>query len=203
MARLPYVTREQLPESERDLFDHIEQQFGRLNNIFRIVAHQPLLLRRLLHMAEGLRHATRLDPRLRELAILTVGRLTQCAYESVHHGALAQRLGVRLEQIERLAAWESDPVFTAQERAVIGYAAEATQPVTVSAPTFEALREFLDAEQIMELVLNVAFYNMVVRVLVPLEVDLESDAHENRYKLEDIALERTPTVPKSPGPTHA
>ena len=36
----------------------------------------------------------------------------------------------------------------------------------------------------LQLVLNVAFYNMVVRVLVPLEVELEPDPHENRYKLQ-------------------
>ena len=62
------------------------------------------------------------------------------------------------------------------------YAAEATQQVAVSSETFEALRPFLSAEHIVELVCNVAFYNMVVRVLVPLEVDLEEDAHDNRYK---------------------
>ena len=120
---------------------------------------------------------------LRELAILTVGRLAQCTYEVVRHSAFAQRLGVRPDQIERLAAWESDPAFTAQERAVIRYAAEATQQVTVSTETFEALRSFLSTEHIVELVCNVAFYNMVVRVLVPVEVNLEEDAHDSRYKL--------------------
>jgi uncharacterized peroxidase-related enzyme len=183
MARLPYVTPEQLPESERDLFDDLLERFGRVNNIFRVIAHSPPILRRLLPLGAALRHATQLDPVLRELAILTVGRLTQCTYEVVHHSALAQRLGVRPDQIERLAAWESDPAFTAQERAVIRYAAEATQQVTVSTETFEALRSFLSTEHIVELVCNVAFYNMVVRVLIPLEVDLEEDAHVSRYKL--------------------
>jgi uncharacterized peroxidase-related enzyme len=183
MARLPYATREQLPESDRTLFEEINAQFGRVNNIFRMLAHHPLLLRRLLHLSDGLRHATRLDPRLRELAILTVGRLTHSEYEMVHHSALAPRLGVRPEQIAQLAAWESDPAFTEQERAVIRYAAEATQSVAVADATFDALRSFLDQEQILELVLNVAFYNMVVRVLLPLEIDLEPDAHENRYNL--------------------
>lgn len=183
MARLPYVSQEQLPESERGLFDEILERFGRINNIFRVVAHHPPLLRHYLQFGVGLRHVTQLDPVLRELAILTVGRLAQCPYEVVHHGALAQRLGVRPEQIERLAAWDSDPAFTAQERAVMRYAAEATQQVTVSTETFDALRSFLSTEHIIELVCNVAFYNMVVRVLVPLEVDLEEDAHDNRYKL--------------------
>ena len=183
MPRLPYLTSEQLPESERGLFDEILERFGRVNNIFRVVAHSPPLLRHLLQFGVGLRHASQLDPRLRELAILTVGRLTQCTYEVVHHSALAQRLGVRPEQIERLAAWENDPAFTAQEQAVMRYATEATQQVTVSSEAFEALRTFLSAEHIVELVCNVAFYNMVVRVLVPLEVDIEDDAHDNRYKL--------------------
>jgi uncharacterized peroxidase-related enzyme len=186
MARLPYATRAQLPESNRSLFEEIEARFGRVNNIFRMLAHHPLLLRRLLQMSDGLRHATRLDPRLRKLAILTVGRLTECEYEMVHHGALAPRLGVRSEQIARLADWESDPAFNEQERAVIHYAAEATTPVAVSDATFDALRDFLDQEQMLALVLNVAFYNMVVRVLVPLEIDVEPDAHENRYNLDHI-----------------
>lgn len=188
MARLPYVIREQLPASESSLFDGIEAQFGRVNNIFRMLAHHPLLLRRLLQMSDGLRHATRHDARLRELAILTVGRLTKCEYESVHHGALASRLGVR-PQIEHLAGWESDPAFNEQERAVIRYAAEATKSVAVSDATFNALREFLDQEEIIELVLNVAFYNMVVRAIVPLEIDLEPDAHENRYNLDHVDKE--------------
>jgi len=122
-----------------------------------MLAHHPLLLRRLLQMSDGLRHGTRLDPRLRELAILIVGRLTQCNYELVHHGALALRLGMRPEQIARLADWESDAAFHEQERAIIRYAAEAAQPVAVSNAAFDALRDFLDQEQILELVLNVAW----------------------------------------------
>ena len=173
MARLPYLDRENLPELERDIFDELTRQRGSVGNIFRVVAHSPLLLRRMLYFSDGLRNRTRLDPRLRELAILTVGRLTECDYEYIHHQALAKRVGVRSEQIERLTAWESDPAFNEQEQAVIRYASEATQQVKVSDATFDALRGFLDEEQIVELTLNVGFYNMVVRFLLPMQVDLE------------------------------
>jgi uncharacterized peroxidase-related enzyme len=183
MARLPYPERDQLAEQHRPLLDEIHARFGRLNNIFRILAHHPILLRQVIDFGVALRHETRLDPVLRELAILTVGRLTHCDYESTHHRALAARLGVRSDQLARLEAWERDPAFNEHERAVIRYTAEATQQVTVASVTFDALRGFLDDQQILELVLNVAFYNMVVRVLVPLEVELEPDAHENRYRL--------------------
>ena len=56
------------------------------------------------------------------------------------------------------------------------YAAEATNSVKVSDATFGALRGFLDDRRIVELVQNVAFYNMVVRILVPLGVELEPGA---------------------------
>jgi len=178
MARLPYLDREHLPEPERDIFDDLVRQRGGVGNIFRVMAHSPLLLRRMLYLSDGLRNRARLDPRLRELAIMTVGRLTECDYEYVHHQALARRVGVRLEQIERLEAWESDPAFNKQERAVIRYATEATQKVRVSDATFNALRSFLDGEQIVELALNVGFYNMIVRFLLPMEVDLEPGVRE-------------------------
>ena len=47
------------------------------------------------------------------------------------------------------------------------------------ATTPNALRKFLDNEQIVELTLNTAFYNMVVRFLVPMQVDLEPGAREH------------------------
>src|SRR5262249_43573941 len=176
MARLPYLDRDQLPEPERDLFDNLLAQRGSIGNIFRTVAHSPLLLRRMLYFSDGLRNRTRLDPRLRELAIMTVGRLTNCDYEYVHHQALAKRVGVRPEQVERLAHWETDPAFNDQERAVIRYATEMTQTVKIADSTFDALRAFLDNEQIVELTMNTGFYNMVVRFLTAMQVELEPEA---------------------------
>ncbi|MBI3796523.1 MAG: carboxymuconolactone decarboxylase family protein [Deltaproteobacteria bacterium] len=108
-----------------------------------------------------------------------MGVLTDCEYEYVHHQAFAKRIGVRPEQVERLAAWETDPAFNEPERAVIRYATEVTQHVRVSDATFDALRKFLDQEQIVELTLNTGFYNMVVRFLLPMQVELEPEARKH------------------------
>jgi alkylhydroperoxidase family enzyme len=56
------------------------------------------------------------------------------------------------------------------------YASEATTNVKVTDATFNSLRAFLDTRRIVELVMNVAFYNAVARVLVPLGVELEAGA---------------------------
>jgi alkylhydroperoxidase family enzyme len=174
-ARVPYLNREDLAETDREIFDNLAaERGGTVGNIFRALAHTPNLLRRFLGLGGELRNKTELDPKLRELAIVTVGRLTDAQYEYVHHWNLARRVGVTREQLEALADFEKSPNFSDHERAVIRYAVEATNNVKVSDATWNALKAFLDTKRIMELVQNVAFYNMVVRVLVPVGVELEA-----------------------------
>ncbi len=179
-ARVPYLNREDLAEPDRVIFDNLAaERGGTVGNIFRALAHTPNLLRRFLGLGGELRNATTLDPKLRELAIVTVGRLTDAQYEFVHHWNLARRVGVTHEQLEALADFEKSQHFNDQERSVIRYAIEATNNVRVSDATWNALKSFLDTRRIMELVQNVAFYNMVVRVLVPVGVELEPGTTKN------------------------
>ncbi len=177
MARLPYLTRDDLPEADREIYDRFVQDRGsEPGHVHRIVANAPNLLRRFLGLANELRNGTQLDPRLRELALMTVGRITGAEYEFTHHWNISLKVGVRREQLERLAEFETAPVFNDHERAVMRYAAEATTNVKVGDATFDALRGFLDNRRIMELAMNVAFYNAVARILVPMGVELEAGA---------------------------
>jgi len=180
MARLPYVSREDLTAEEREVFDEFERERGTAPaHIHRAIANAPNLLRRFSAMAMELRNHTNLDPRLRELALMTVGRIAGAEYEFVHHWNIALNLGVRREQLEQLADFERSSVFNEHERAVMRYAAEATANIKVSDKTFDALREFLDHRRIMELAMNVAFYNAVVRIIVPIGVELEPGVRKN------------------------
>lgn len=176
MARLRYRDRDELPEGYRYLFDNLSRESGRVGNIFRAMAHSPRLLHQFMRLGSDLRYRTRLDPRLRELAILTVGRLTGAAYEYVHHLDLARRAGVSEAQIAGLPVWERHPAFSEQERAVIRYAETVTRDIRVPDAVWDGVRAFLDEEQMVELTLTVAFYNLVVRFLEPVQVELEEVA---------------------------
>ncbi len=179
MARLPYVDRDDLPEEKRYLFDNLSRDSGRVGNLFRTMGHSPQLLHQFMRLGNDVRHKTRLDARLRELAILTVGRLTDAPYEYVHHIAIGRRVGIPQEQIEGLPVWERHPAFSEQERAVIRYAESVTRDIRVPAEVFAAVRAFLDDEEMVELTISIAYYNMVVRFLEPMQVELEeqSTAH--------------------------
>jgi len=180
-ARLPYIDRESLPEADREIYDRLTRERGGapVGNIFRTLANAPNLLRRFNALGGELRNGTQLDPKLRELALMTVGRLTDAEYEFTHHWNISLQVGVKREQLEHLAQFETSPLFNDHERAVMRYAVEATRDVKVSDEVFSGLRGFLDDRRIMELVMNVAFYNAVVRILVPCGVELESGAGKN------------------------
>ena len=140
MAKLPYLSRNDLPEAERFIWDDFVKVRGtEPGNIHRTIANAPNLLRRFVELANELRNGTQLDPKLRELTLLMVGRLTGAEYEFVHHWNMALRLGVRRAQLEQLANFESSAEFNQDERAVMRYAAEATSNVKVSDAMFDAL----------------------------------------------------------------
>jgi len=173
MARVPYLTREDLRPEDRDIYDRLTAGRGEVANLFRVLAHAPGPLRLLVEYSTCLRTSLTLDPVLRELAIMTVGHVAGVDYEFTHHWEIARRVGVPVEKLEALADYERSAAFSDQERAVIRYSVETTRAVRVGDTVFAALRAFLDVEQIVELVQVVAYYNMVVRILEPLGVELE------------------------------
>jgi len=86
---------------------------------------------------------------------------------------------VRREQLENLAQFETSALFDDQERAVLRYAKEATESGVVSDATWNALRGYFDTRQAMEVVLTVAWYNCVVRILLPLQIEHEPGFKRN------------------------
>src|ERR1700722_14521533 len=120
--RIPYLTRDDLPAADREIFDQFVKDRGaQPGHIHRIVANAPNLLRRLLGLANELRNGTQLDPKLRELALMTVGRLTNAEYEFTHHWNISLKAGIKREQLEHLANFETARGFNDQDAPVIRY----------------------------------------------------------------------------------
>lgn len=174
MARVPYVTREDLPAHERPIYDRLEQSRGTpVGHIWRALANAPNLLDKILSYADELRQGTTIDKRYRELGVLMVGLVTKSDYEFDHHWNAALKAGVRREQLEALKDFATSPHFDDVERAVLAFAREATASGEVSDATWAALRRHFDTRQAMEIVLTVAWYNNVVRILLPLRIEHE------------------------------
>src|SRR5260370_37654671 len=157
------MSRNDLAEADRAIWDRFIKERGKPGDIHRRLFNAPNLAGRLSDLAMELRNGTQLDPKLRELALMTVGRLTNGDYEFEHHWNICLRLGVKREQLEHLADFATSPLFHDQEKAVMRYAAEATQNIKVSDAAFNALRGFLNNRRILVLALKLAVYNAGVR----------------------------------------
>jgi alkylhydroperoxidase family enzyme len=180
MARVPLVRPEEATGSTRDTLERQQARTGYALNIARALANLPPAMERVFGLAGWVLSESPLDPVLRELAILTVGRLTGATYEYEHHVEMALRVGVTRGQVAALNEWAASPLFDACQRAVMRYAWQATAYVRVADSVAEAVRQHLNDEQFMALVVTVACYNMVARILEPLQVELEEEFIQGR-----------------------
>jgi alkylhydroperoxidase family enzyme len=170
MARVPYLDKAALAEENRDLL-------SRNINLYRALAHSPNGLRSFSALGQFIRHQSRLDPRLREMAILQVGYLARSPYEYSHHIKIGRDFGVSDDDIRAMIA-ETEGRTTALEplaKAVLRAAREMTNDMAVSDASFAELRQGLDTECLTDLVVTIAFYNGVVRLLATMQIDVEDD----------------------------
>jgi alkylhydroperoxidase family enzyme len=173
MARIPYVSRQTIPDGRTDLYDRLIVERGpNPENIFLALANAPALTEAILGMATALRKQTSLPKVFRELAVVTVGMMANAPYEVDHHWNAALNAGVRREQLESLQDFEESKYFTAEERAVIRLAREVSLEGHVKDSTWDAAA-FLGSQQRLELLVTIAWYNCVVRILLPLEIEKE------------------------------
>lgn len=151
-----------------------EQRGGRLLNLFKMQLHNPSIASAWLDLGSAVRFKSTLDAPTRELAICLVASITGSEYEFRGHRRIALGEGFREEQIDGVQQWRSAEWFDARQRAVLELAERLTRDVTVSDEVFEAVKGKLATREVVELVATVAYYNMVARFLVGLEIDLES-----------------------------
>jgi alkylhydroperoxidase family enzyme len=189
MARVRLNETADLPEEHRWLFERMEKR-GSLLNIFRAFSHSPEALRRFMKLGSYFLEEGKLDPKLRELAILRVGYLCRAPYEFSQHIAFGRRVGLSESQIRGVAEPHVG-LFDPQEMAVLAYAGEMTANARVSDGTYSAVASFLNAEEIVELTMVTGYYNMVSRALNTLQVDVDPAATRDLAAL-DLALDPSP-----------
>jgi alkylhydroperoxidase family enzyme len=172
MARLPYLEPADLDEKDRDLL-------ARNVNIYKALTHSPGGARHVSGLGRYIRHESRLDPRLRELAILQVGYLTRSEYEYSHHIEIGRSFGVAVDDLRALMAETAGEPSGLEPlaKAVLRAAREMTAELSLSDETYAALREDLDDECLTDLIITIGFYNCIVRDLAALEIDVEDGYH--------------------------
>ena len=168
MARLPYLEADQVAPEYRDMLK-------RNTNLHKLLVNSPDMARAFNGVGTYIRFKSKLDPRLRELAILQIGWLEKSEYEFTHHVKIGKEFGVTDEDITALMA-ETEGIQSRLEplaRAILKGAREMARDLEMSMTTFSEIKRQLSDEQMVDLVLTIAHYCAVVRVLATMKIDNE------------------------------
>jgi alkylhydroperoxidase family enzyme len=168
MARLPYLEPDQVAEQYRDMLK-------RNTNLHKLLVNSPEMARAFSGLGGYIRNRSKLDPRLRELAILQVGWLEKSEYEFTHHVKIGKEFGVTDADIEGLMAETAGKPSKLEPlaKAVLRGAREMVRDLAMSEATFVEIKKELSNEHMVDLVLTIAFYCAVVRVLATMQIDNE------------------------------
>ena len=175
MPRIPYYEVENATGKHAELLCKLNPML----NIYRMLANSEQGAKGFLRMGNGLLYRCELDPVLRELAIIRVGRLSRTAYEVFQHERIGREVGVSEEKIAALRdATIEAPAFTDHDKAVLRYTDDVVRNVRASDKTLKAVQAFLSAGALVELTLTIGYYMMVCRFLESMGVDGEEGQAE-------------------------
>jgi len=150
---------------------------GKLLNLDRMLLHSPAFAQGWNGMFGAIRNKLTVSPRLRELAIMSIGAINKAEYEWGQHEPEFLKAGGTRAQLAALrdpvAALTDSKNFDEPERATLALTHEMTTLVTVSQTTMRRVRAVLPDDQVVELIGAIAGYNMVSRFVVATGVEME------------------------------
>ena len=173
MARVPYIKREDLSDTLKPIFDRIAKTRGSVQNVFGALMNSPEGAEVVTSVGEYIRYKSKLDPAIRETAILTTAKELNNSYEWAQHEPVAREVGVRDEVIDAILSGKGPMGLPPKEGLFIQAARELVRDATLNKKTFQALEHLLGREMTTDLLITVGYYSMVARIISALEVDFD------------------------------
>jgi len=169
------IEKEQAPPEVREIFQKIEDNGARILNLYKVAAHSPKVFLNLIRLGNSVIGRMELPPRLREIVILRVAKLTGSGYEWAQHTPVALEVGISQKQLDAISDWKSSSAFNNEERAVLIHRRGSPERDGYR-PDFNRLKNFFNEQTIVELTITIGYYGMLARLLVPLQVEVDESS---------------------------
>lgn len=168
MARIPYF-------DPADATGRAKEWYGKLPplNIFRMMGHSGEMLDGFVRLGNQILAFSKLDPILREIAIVRVGVLSKAGYEVHQHERISRQIGMDDAKIAAIHEGPEAAAFSDLEKMVMRFTDDVVANVRASDETFKPLQEKLSLQELQELTITVGYYMMVSRFLETFDVDIE------------------------------
>lgn len=149
---------------------------GGLSGPFNAFVHAPNVGQHVSALGAAVRFGTSIDPRLLEIAIMTVAARWKAEYEWYAHTRLAREQGVPDAVIDAIGKGADPPFGDAAERTVYTFARQLAQDGHVSQDAYDGARRLLGDTGVVELVTLCGYYSLVSFVLNSFAVPLPPGA---------------------------
>ena len=162
MPRIELITeKDQIPAERHAEYDEIVGVLGRVGGPFGVLMHSPGLAERVCKTGAHVRLETTLTMVERELAVLSVCREKDAAYEWGGHVETGRKAGMRDEAIDAMRSGSDTAGLEPDERDIINYTRQLLRSNRVDQALFDALIERHGIRWLVELTATIGQYQYI------------------------------------------
>lgn len=160
MARIEGLAEEAAPAQIRTVYERVKAKYGTSLEPVTIAANHPEIFQAYISYEAAFAGASRVDRKLKELAMLKVAAIVGCRFCIDLGSAKAKQAGISEDQMRALFSHRESSVFSKNERLVLDVAEKMTRtPANVTDALFSELQTSFDSIQIIEILSTIAWEN--------------------------------------------
>ena len=179
MPRIPSVTREDIPESLKEVFDEVASELGGIGTgPMSILKNSPEMAKRTRPLFNYVRNESTVPRKLRELGMLLTARAMDCPYIWHAHFEYGREEGLSDILLDAVRDKQPLPPVPPDEAIVIAYSNELLNNRKVALETFSNLLNLLGKRGLVELTTLLGFYTMLAFNANAVELQLPEDLSE-------------------------
>jgi len=178
MARVPKLTADDVTEAYRKSFERSEAAFARNSNLPLHYYHCPEIADYIFRMGAEFRAKEILPPRLVEIIVITVSKINECPYCTVHHSNRAVELGMAPETLESIL--EPDPPgLDEREKLVRDYVRLVIQrPWGIRDKVYQNMARYFSHRELVAITMRANLASMFNKINMALQIEMETGALE-------------------------
>ena len=174
MARVPYLSRDDLPPDKRNLYDRVASTRGHVARPFAALFNSPDVANSVAAVGEQLRSASSpVPPDVREIVTLTTARELGSQYVWTHHVRLAREAAVRDEVIDVIREGTPPRRLLPKEGVFVQLARELLGEKRVRDTTYSAIEHLMGPQGTIDLIVTIGYYALLCYGSSALGVELE------------------------------
>jgi 4-carboxymuconolactone decarboxylase len=166
MSRIPlFESKDALAVEHQAIFDAIVASRGAVRGSFPALLHVPPIAEHTARLGAYIRFESKLDRRVKALAVLVAMRELECRHEWSAQVRNAEKNGINRAVVEAVYQRQAPEDFPAADGEIIRYVLELLRGHRVSDGTFQPMLKRFGVEALVEITATIGYYAMISCIL--------------------------------------